>query len=506
MKPPALGSLLFLLAFACAGRDSEKPAPPEPSRPVPGLPPETTPGSHGYAELSFHRAPKPLAADAVTEDWPMFLGPRRDAHTRETRLADFGEEGPPLLWEMRCGSGFASPVVAGGRLVFTHRVEDEIHVDCLDPETGERFWRFSYPTRYEDRYISDTGPRSTPAIVAPMDGDPGDGDPGRVYVHALENDLFCLGLATGGVLWQHDLAREFSVPLDFFGAVSSPLVHGGFLIQNLGATGGPCVAAFDLESGRLVWGAGSKWGPSCASPVVAIVGGRERLFVLAGGESNPPTGGLLVIDPASGALELEYPFRSKIVESVIGSSPVVLGERVFLSSSYGVGSACLALGEGTGGTDGGFEELWRDRHIGLQFQTAIYEQGYLWAIDGVADRAGALVCLDPSTGTELGRTDLVLEETFEHEGERKTISFTVGEGSLLHADGRFLCLGDNGHLLWLDATPESATIRSRAWLFRANQTWTPPVVSRGLLYVRQTRPERFGGAAPRLLCYDLRAR
>ncbi len=489
------------------------PAPPE----VRAVPAAKAAEASAYSELTFHRAPGPLARDAVTEDWPAFLGPRRDQHSRETRLAaSWPEGGPPLVWEMRCGSGFASPVVASmgsvgagagpgapaavnasdRRLVFTHRVGNEIHVDCLDPETGRRFWRFSYGTEYKDRYNRDDGPRSTPAI-APA----GDGEPARVYVHALENALYCLDLASGTVVWQRDLAREFGVPLDFFGSVSSPLLYRELLVQNIGAVGGPCVAAFDRRTGKLAWGAGSKWGPSCASPVIGSVGGRERLFVLAGGESKPAIGGLLVLDPADGTLVFEYPFRSKVVESVTGSSPVIAGNSVFLSSSYGVGSACLAARE-----DGGFEELWTNRHIGLQFQTAIHERGYLWAIDGVADRAGAFVCLDPATGKELGRTDLVLEETFEHEGEEKTIQFTVGEGSLLHAEGRFLCLGDNGHLLWLEATPERATIRARAWLFRANQSWTPPVVSRGLLYVRQTGAERFGDAPARLLCYDLRAR
>ena len=80
-----------------------------------------------------------------------------------------------------------------------------------------------------------------------------------------------------------------------------------------------------------------------------------------------------------------------------------------------------------------------------------------------------------------------------------------GGGSLLHVEDKILCLGDQGHLLWIDASPKGAKVLARAWLFGANQTWTPPVVSRGLLYVRQTRPERFGDAGRRLLCYDLRA-
>jgi len=479
-----MSALAFPYVANQEARKSGDPAPPV----VHELPAMAAPEAKATEELRFERAPKPLASDAVTEDWPTFRGPRRDGHTRETHLAtSWPAEGPPLVWELHAGRGFSSPAVAEGRLVFTHRQGNEIHVDCLEPETGRRFWRHSIPCEYKDRYISNAGPRSTPSIAD-----------GFVFVHAVEGELVCLELATGRVRWERDTRKEFGLPLDFFGVVSSPLVVGELLIQNLG-TPGPCVAAFELETGKLAWGAGPEWGPSCASPVLGRAGGRERLFVLAGGESRPPTGGLVVLDPASGRVEHEYPFRSSLHESVTGSSPVLAGERVFLSASYGTGSACVEAKE-----DGSFRELWTNRHIGLQFSSAIYEQGVLYLVDGVADRAGALVALDPASGEELSRTELVWEEKVDKGGKSVEQSFTVGEGSLLFADGKLLCLGDNGHLLWLGASRSGAKVLARAWLFGANESWTPPVVVRGLLYVRQTKGERFGDAPPRLMCYDLR--
>ena len=82
--------------------------------------------SISHPELTFHAAPKPLASDAVTEDWPGFLGPRRDATSRETRLAkSFPPGGPNLVWEMTRGSGYAAPAVTGDRIVFFHRLKDD---------------------------------------------------------------------------------------------------------------------------------------------------------------------------------------------------------------------------------------------------------------------------------------------------------------------------------------------------------------------------------------------
>ncbi|MHC5003281.1 MAG: outer membrane protein assembly factor BamB family protein, partial [Planctomycetota bacterium] len=243
------------------------------------------------------------------------------------------------------------------------------------------------------------------------------------------------------------------------------------------------------------------WGASCASPVIAEVGGRRRLLVMAGGDSRPPTGGLMVIDPTSGAVEFTYPFRSRTYESVLGASPVIADDCVYITASYNVGSAGLVFAK-----EGGWRELWRTRRLGLQFSNPIVDGGHVYMIDGRSDRLGAMVCVDPRTGEELSRTDLAWEESVVYKGEPKTLPFSVGEGSILHADGDFLCLGDNGHLLWIRATPQGAQVMARASLFRANESWTRPVVSRGLLYVCQNTRERFGSdpAPTRLLCFDLR--
>ena len=54
-------------------------------------------------------------------------------------------------------------------------------------------------------------------------------------------------------------------------------------------------------------------------------------------------------------------------------------------------------------------------------------------------------------------------------------------------------------------SPEGLRVLARTWAFSAPETFTPPVISRGLLYVAQNRPDTISGHPPRLLCYDLRA-
>nr|NIP92273.1 hypothetical protein [Akkermansiaceae bacterium] len=60
-----------------------------------------TAGPKDFDRLTFHAAPKSLATDATTEDWPRFLGPRHDLHSRETKLLkSWPASGPKVVWEV----------------------------------------------------------------------------------------------------------------------------------------------------------------------------------------------------------------------------------------------------------------------------------------------------------------------------------------------------------------------------------------------------------------------
>jgi outer membrane protein assembly factor BamB len=431
--------------------------------------------------------PKPLAKDAVTSDWASFLGPSHNAVSTETKLSR--KLPPPLLWEFPKGTGYTSPAVVGERLLFQHRVADDEIVECLHPETGASRWRFKYATAFEDRYGYNNGPRSSPVI---------DGE--RVYTLGAEGKLHCLDLASGKVIWKRDLRAEYKVPQDFFGISSTPLVEGPLLILNVGAPGGPCVAGFDKATGREVWRAGKEWGPSYASPVPAVVHGKRRVFVFAGGESSPPAGGLMSIDPATGRVDFSFPFRSRTVESVNASCPVVFNNKVFVSASYRTGGALVEVRP-----DFTHRVLWTTQEFALHFNTAIHQNGYLYGFDGRNEPDASLACVDAATGKIVWRETPEWTETIEVRGESRSQLMGTYRGSLMAVDGSFLCLGEMGHLLWMDLTPRGYKEISRAWLFAARESWALPVLSRGLLYVAQNTRDLLKGTGPRLLCYNLRA-
>ncbi|MEA3209762.1 MAG: hypothetical protein QOE70_2819 [Chthoniobacter sp.] len=465
---PLLAALLSLAAADLTSRA-------EPPSPVAGAP-ET------FDRLTFTSPPKPLPQGAVTSDWPRLLGPAHNASSPETRLLhEFSKGAPRIVWEVAKGNGFGGPAIAGERLVIFHRVGQDETVECLHAETGRRFWSFHYSATYRPRYGGSEGPRTSPVI-----------EDGRVFTFGITGQLHCLDLASGTVRWKHDLAREFQMGPAFFGYGSTPLVLGSRLIVQLGGkVAGKSVntAAFDVATGELLWTAVHEWGASYASPVPARLHGRDCVLVFAGGESHPPTGGLLIIDAATGEVLGSASHRADIAESVSASSPVVVSAepgqpaRVLVSESYSAGAACVEIAP-----DFRIKPAWTADNFGLYWMTPIVRDGCVFGFSGQSERLAELVCHDAATGKEIWRNDL---------------GGGFGRASLLAVDGAVLCLGEFGDLAWLDLSAKGAAIKTRAKLFNAPETWTLPAVSRGLLYVSQNEPGA-GGSRPRLICYDLR--
>ncbi|MCS6776756.1 MAG: PQQ-binding-like beta-propeller repeat protein [Chloroherpetonaceae bacterium] len=439
--------------------------------------------------LRFFAPPRPLASNATTHDWRSFQGPTHNGVSTETPLLQrWPRGGPAKVWEVPKGEGYATPAVVGDRVILFHRIGNEEIVECLHAETGQRFWKVAYPTAYQDEYGYSGGPRCQPI----SDGE-------HVFTFGAEGKLHCILLKTGQIVWKRDILSEFGLKQNYFGVGSTPLLEGDLLIINVGAPGGPCVAAFHRKTGRMVWGAGKDWGQSYASPVPATIHGRRRILVFAGGKSQPPSGGLLCIDPANGAIDFALPWRARRYESVNASAPLVIGNQVFLSECYGPGGVLLDLKP-----DGSFTRVWETRDLRTHFMTAIHRDGYLYGIDGHGPRNAPLVCIDLRTGKEKWRWEPEWEETVETPEGRRQIRLGQGLASMMLVDGRCLMLSEYGHLVWLDLNPEGYRELDRTRLFLARETWGMPALSRGLLYVCQNHPDVLDGSPPRLICYDLR--
>jgi outer membrane protein assembly factor BamB len=472
--------------------DFVDPAPPA----VAALDATDAPPPKAQPELTFHKPPRALPAGATTADSPGFLGVNHSPLSPETKLkADLTNL--PLVWEFAKGAGYAAPAVAGDRLILFHRVRDQEVVDCLHPETGQRYWTFNYPSQYQDRYGYTNGPRCAPTI---------DRANSLVFTYGAEGKLHALDLKTGRVLWKRDILAEFKLDPNFFGVGSTPLLENNLLILNAGAKDA-CVIALAPKTGKIAWAspAPKDWGPSYAAPIPATVQGQRRVFVFAGGESRPAAGGLLCINPVDGAVDFAFPWRGRRYESVNASAPVIADDKVFISECYGKGGTLLQLSVGPDKKVAA-RQLWETDKLATHFMTALPLAGHLYGCDGHGPNACPLVCLDMASGDEKWRNEPDLtEEVTGRSGQKRTLKLSTDRCHLLHADGKTICLTEWGHLLYLDLSPAGVKVVSRAFPFAAPESWTPPVLSRGLLYLSQNTPDGPNNKPPRLLCFDLRA-
>ena len=344
------------------------------------------------------------------------------------------------------GEGYGAPVRADGRLILFHRVGDEEVIECVDPRNGDEvYWTHAYATAYVDQYGYNGGPRSSALI-----------DDGRVYTYGAEGVLTCVKFDSGERVWQRKVRQEYGVAQGFFGAGTAPVIEENLLLLNVGGPGGSGVVAFNKHTGETVWKTSSDEA-SYSTPIVETVHG-ERLAIFHTGD------GLLVVEAQTGAERYRYPFRSTIYESAIAATPVLVGDIVFLSATYKVGAVALKLGPD------GATEVWKDKEaMRNHWATSIYHDGYLYGMDGRHEMGSNFRCIEFASGKVMWTADKGL-----------------GRASFIMVDGHLIAIGERGDLALIEVSPEGYIEKARARVMRY-PVWTPPVLSHGLLYLRNER-------------------
>jgi outer membrane protein assembly factor BamB len=332
-----------------------------------------------------------------------------------------------------------------------HRLGDREVVECLSADTGEPIWSFDYPTEYLDDFGFDNGPRSVPTIAD-----------GRVYTFGAEGVLHCLDLASGEKLWSVDAHKRFGVRKGFFGAACSPVVEGDLVLLNIGGRQGAGVAAFHKETGDVAWTATNDEA-SYSSPVMADVDGtRHALFFTRAG--------LVDADPASGEVRFQFPWRPPISASVNAATPLVVGSRVFLSTSYGKGAVLLDVHGGKP------KPVWAsDDALTNHYATSVHRDGYLYGFHGRQEYGPSLRCVELATGRVKWSQD------------------RFGAGTLIVAGDRLVVMHEDGRLLLASASPEGYRELAQAKILPGTVR-AYPALAHGRLYARN---------ASTLVCVDL---
>ena len=412
-------------------------------------------------------------------DWPSFLGPTGDGKSPEKfPIEPWPISGPPLIWRTEIGKSYGAPTISRGRLFIFDRHQNLARLSCMRSESKKLLWQFEYPTDYRDMYGYNNGPRTCPVV-----------DSDRVYIYGPKGILHCLNVLDGALRWKIDTSSQFNVVPNFFGVGSTPIIEDQLLIVQVGGAlpteardvyqaqgkivgNGSGIVAFNKISGQVIYQITDELA-SYASPILATIDQRRWCFMFT-------RGSLVGFNPLTGQIDFQYPWRDRKLESVNASNPVVVGNTVFISEAYGVGSSVLQF------YPKGYKIIWsdllsrREKAMMLHWNTAIHHQGYLYGCSGRHTQGSSLRCVELQTGRVMWSKPI---------NERT---------SLLYINGYLISLGEFGRLMLIHVNPKALDIISEVQLSRQHglkhPLWAAPVLSNGFLYIR---------SKDQLLCFDL---
>ena len=244
------------------------------------------------------------------DDWPQWMGPKRDNVWREEGILEkFPEGGPKKLWSTPLAGGYSGPAVAGDRVCVTDYVKkkgetDEGNFDrdptsgiervfCLDAGTGKEIWKHEYPVNYAISYPY--GPRATPTV---------DGD--FVYTLGAEGKLIAFNSKDGKIVWSKELKEEYKTKSALWGYAAHPVIDGKKLITLAGGEGSHAVA-LDKTTGAEIWKSQSQKEQGYSPPTIIEAGGKRQLIVTG------PTA-IRSLDPETGKR-----YWSEAYEATMGS-------------------------------------------------------------------------------------------------------------------------------------------------------------------------------------------
>lgn len=449
------------------------------------------PSTRLLTALILFIVPTSLYAD----DWPQWLGLRRDGVWRETGIvATFPKGGPKVTWRAPIGGGYAGPAVANGKVYVTDRVlakgaknpanpfaregvPGEERVLCLDAATGAEVWKHSYPCNYSISYAA--GPRCTPVVAD-----------GKVWTLGAMGNLLCLDASKGAVLWSKNLPKEYEAPVPLWGFAAHPLLDGDKLICVVGGKGSVAVA-LNKDTGKELWRALSmakeptppNHEVGYCPPVVFQVGKHRQLIVWHSEAANG-------LDPETGQVYWSVPIESKASMTI--PTPRLVGDRLFLTCFYG-GSTFLQLDAADPKTA---TVLWRSKlhpkspelpqntdKLHCVMSTPVVQDGYVYGVCSY----GEMRCLRLDDGQRVWQ-DLHATGNATEPIERWANAFIVVQGE------RFFLWNEKGDLLIAKLTPKGYEEIDRAHLQEPTGSamgrkivWSHPAFANKSMYARNDK-------------------
>ncbi|MFN5755886.1 MAG: PQQ-binding-like beta-propeller repeat protein [Planctomycetia bacterium] len=422
---------------------------------------------------------------ARADDWPQWMGPRRDAVWRENGIAKaIPAAGLPVKWRVPVKGGYAGPAVADGRVYlcdYDHgageianspndrtELAGRERILCLDAATGRLLWKHEYECPYAISYAS--GPRCTPTVHG-----------GKVYALGAEGNLLCLDATTGGVIWSKDFKKDYAAPTPIWGFCGHPLIDGEKLVCLVGGEGSVAVA-FDKDTGKELWRAVSASEQGYCPPTLIEAAGVRQLMIWDADKLN-------ALDPTNGRLLWSQPLKPAYGMSIMAPQVAETKQgRVLYASGIGRVGALFTLA----GDKPGASVAWRG-----QPKTAVYCANSTPFIEGDTlygcdCETGFLTAVDLATGDRLWETGA---PTMGDRRGRHGTAFLIRHRPTSGAgDGRTWLFSETGDLILASLTREAYRELGRMHLldptnecFGREVVWSHPAFADRCVFARNDR-------------------
>jgi len=268
------------------------------------------------------------------EEWPEFRGPTGQGHSTERNIPLEWSESRNIAWKTPLpGTGWSSPVVAGGKVWLTAAVKDRnggsLRALAYDAATGHELVNTEV---FRVRSVDPLNPKNTRASPTPiLDGD-------RVYVHFGADGTAAL-TTSGEIVWKTKFDYQSQ-----HGDGGSPALYGDLLILNCDGDDEAFVVAIEKQTGKTRWKTARRQ-PSAqaySTPLVIRTGDRDELISVGAYRAA-------AYDPATGReiWRVSYPVRfpdgfSNIMRPVYGAG------LLFISGGFNIPSFIAVRPDGTG--------------------------------------------------------------------------------------------------------------------------------------------------------------
>jgi outer membrane protein assembly factor BamB len=325
----------------------------------------------------------------LADNWPGWRGPNSNGIAAEGNYPTTWSATKNVAWKVDLnGRGASTPIVWEDNIFLTLGRDSKNILLCLGRD-GKQKWEAEIGSEVAGKHKKASG--SNPSCVT---------DGKHVYAYFKSGDLAAVSM-TGQVVWQLNVQKLYGEDTLWWDLGTSPVLTQDNVIVTVMQTGPSFLAAFNKGSGDVAWkvdrnlGAPEEAAQAYSTPIVAVVDGQERIYVLG---ADHATGHSAATGKELWRVGGLNPTQHKYFRSISGP---VLADDVLIAP-YARGGSVTGIKLGGSGDVTKSHVLWTVEGVGADVPTPTYLDNRVF----VCRDKGTVVALDRRTGETVGEVEV----------------------------------------------------------------------------------------------------